>query len=140
MQQEEVRGSRALRLTFRYEGDRIELVSRQPVEMTLPPSHPLEEAEGQSGFWFTVRGRDGQPLYRRVMHPPIRTDAEVFSPQPTQNIKRVPVSRPSGTFVLVVPDLEAAETVTLHMHPLEPEAQALPAREIGRFELREHGR
>jgi len=131
------RGSRGLRLTFRYEGDRIELVSRQAVEVTLPVSHPLEPAEGQSGFWITVRAADGRPLYRRVLQSPIRTDAEVFSPEPTENIRQVPVSPARGTFVLLVPDLEGARALTLHSHPLRPEAQALPAREIARFDLAE---
>ncbi len=124
-----------LRLTFQYEGDRISLVSRQRVDMTLPPSHPLQEPEGQSGFWFTVRDRDERPLYRRVMESPIRVDAEVFSPDPSDNIQRVAVARPRGTFVLLVPEVEAAWTLTLHMHPVEPGAQALRAREIARFTL-----
>lgn len=124
-----------LRLTFSYDGDRIELVSRQRVQMILPASHPLDDGEGQSGFWFTVRAEDGRPLYRRATEPPIRVDAEVFSTEPTQNIQRIAVSRPRGTFVLLVPDLPAARTLTLHMHPIEPGAQAQRAREIARFPM-----
>jgi hypothetical protein len=126
-----------LRLTFSYEGDRVELVSRQRVQMTLPPSHLLDEGEDQSGFWFTVRAEDGRPLYRRVIQSPIRVDAEVFSPQPSQNIHRVAIAHPRGTFVLLVPDIAAARTLTLHMHPVQPDAQARPAREIARFPLAE---
>lgn len=130
-------GGRALRLTFRYEGDRVELVSSQPVEMLLPPSHPVDEGEGRSGFWITLRAADGRPVYRRVMHSPIRADVEVFSPEPEENIRRVPVDRPSGTFVVLVPDVEEARVLTLH--DSERRALAGPAREIARFELRREG-
>jgi hypothetical protein len=127
----------ALRLTFSYDGERVELVSRQRVQMTLPASHPLDEGEGQSGFWFTLRAEDGRPLYRRVSQSPIRVDAEVFSPEPTQNIQRVAIAHPRGRFVLLVPDITEARTLTLHMHPVEPGAQARPAREIASFPLGE---
>jgi len=132
-------GGRALRLTFRYEGDRVELVSSQPVEMLLPPSHAVDEGEGQSGFWFTLRAADDRPVYRRVTHSPIRRDVEVFSPEPGENIRRVPVDRPSGTFVLLVPDVEDARVLTLHDSAGEARALAGPAREIARFELRRAG-
>jgi hypothetical protein len=130
-------GGRALRLTFRYEDSRIELVARQQVDMLVPPSHPVDEGQGRSGFWFTVRAADGQPLYRRVMQSPIRTEAEVFSPAATENIHRVAVTRPQGTFVLLVPDLPAGQFLTLHMAPTQAAAQLQAAQEIARFDLRE---
>src|ERR1041385_7131622 len=104
----------ALRLTFEYEGSSIKLVSTQKVEMIVPPTHPLEGTEGQTGFWFTLSDAQGKAVYRRVVHNPIQFDREVFSNDPKNpSVHRVPVDKPKGTFVVLVPDIQEARTVQL---------------------------
>jgi hypothetical protein len=130
------RYNKALRLTFEYEGPTVKLVSAQSVDMILPLSHPLDTQQEQAGFWFTLTDADGKPVYRRVMHNPIGYDREVFSNDPVQpSIQRVPIPKPKGTFVLLVPDLPDARTVQLFSHPLEPAAHGQPARELARFTI-----
>jgi hypothetical protein len=128
---------RALRLTFDYEGDRVELVAQQRVEMTLPPSDPIEEGEGQAGSWYVLRDRNGAPVYRRVIQNPIRVDEEIFSDEPGNTLARRPVEQPRGQFVLLVPDIEEARALSLVGPPAEPRAGARPAEEIARFDLEE---
>jgi hypothetical protein len=128
--------NKALRLTFEYEGSSVKLVSAQSVDMILPPSHPLETTEAQTGFWFTLADNQGKPVYRRTVQNPIRYDREVFSNDPAHpSIQRVPVAQPKGTFVMLVPDVPEARTVQLFSHPLEPLAPALAAKEIARFTI-----
>jgi hypothetical protein len=125
----------ALRMTFSYEGDQISLVSQQPVEMILPPSHSLAEHEGQTGFWFTVHDAKNRALYRRVIQNPIRHDVEVFAPEGETTVHRQPVQKPKGTFTLLVPDIEGAQSVSISAPPLKPGAMHLGAGEIARFKI-----
>lgn len=101
------------RLTFDYEGDRISLVSDQIVNMIGPPGQPLEEAETTTGFSVIVRDAADRALYRRTGSSPIRSDAEVFSDDPSTPLHRVPVQEPRGTFVMLVPHVEGAVSVEL---------------------------
>jgi len=126
----------ALRLTFSYEGDKITLVSQQRVEMMLPPSHPLEVAEGQTGFWYTVEDAQQRAIYRRVMQNPIRHDVEVFSEDPATSVSRLAVSQPKGTFVILVPEVEGPQSVTFFSPPLQPRMAHLSAAPVVRFEIR----
>ncbi|HEX6673530.1 MAG TPA: hypothetical protein VF486_00675 [Actinomycetes bacterium] len=103
----------AVRLTFRYEGDEVRLVSSRRLDKLVPPDPDAEEAAERRGFFAEVRGADGSVLHRRLLHPPVRRDAEVFSDDPQRSLGRVPVERPSGVFSLVVPDLEEADHVAL---------------------------
>jgi len=128
--------NRALRLTFNYEGSNVKLVSAQSVDMILPPSHPLETKEEQSGFWFTLSNSRGKAVYRRILHNPISYDREVFSNDPADpSVQRVPVAKPKGTFVILVPDMADARTVQLFSHPQEPTGHGLAARELARFTI-----
>jgi hypothetical protein len=127
---------KALRLTFEYEGSTVKLVSTQSVDMILPPSHPLETKEEQSGFWFTLANAQGKVVYRRTLHNPISYDREVFSNDPAHpSVQRVPVAKPKGTFVMLVPDVADARTVQLFSHPLETAAHGLAARELARLTI-----
>ena len=130
------RYNKALRLTFEYEGPTVKLVSAQSVEMILPPSHPLDTQQEQAGFWFTLTDAQGKPVYRRAVNNPISYDREVFSNDPAHpSIQRVPVPKPKGTFVVLVPDVPDARIVQLFSHPLQPAAQGQPARELARFTI-----
>lgn len=110
---QEEQGRGAIRLTFAYEGDTVRLVSRRRVDMLVPPSDALSGFEGQQGFAAEVRLADGRLAYRRVLARPVPGDVEVFSGDPDEGIMRVPVERPEGVFVVVVPDLDQADHFAL---------------------------
>jgi hypothetical protein len=104
--------------------------------MILPPTEPLEGHEDQTGFWFTLSNAQGKPVYRRAIHPPIAYDREVFSDSPNHpSVHRVPVKKPKGTFMVLVPDVPEARTVQLFSHPLDPAGRGQPAREFARFDI-----
>jgi len=83
-------------------------------------------------------------LYRRVMHNPTSNDAEVFSDDPEQNISRAPAPKRKGVFVVVVPDTDKGDAVTLSRSSPEVKGPARgihalaskPATEILRFKLK----
>jgi hypothetical protein len=137
---------RALRLTFAYEGEEVRLQNLRPVEMIAPPGDELSGSE--QGFWIEVRDEKDDTLHRLVMEDPLSRDVEVFSPDPEHSVYRVPVEKPSGLFVVVVPDLEGADHVALMSsgapsaaaREVSPEvasrAPAGPAAEFARFPLR----
>lgn len=103
----------AVRLTFRYEGDEVRLVSRRRVDKLLPPDEEAQDAGERQGFFAEVRGADDRVLDRRLLHEPVRRDEEVFSNDPERSLARVPVERPAGIFSLLVPELEEADYVAL---------------------------
>jgi hypothetical protein len=128
---------RAFRLIFSYKGTRAQLASQQAVEMTLPPSHPMHDYGKQSGFWFELRDAAERVLYRRVIHDPFRTEMEAPSGDPSRPFTRMPVKDPQGTFVILVPALDPAQSVVLCAGPSDPRARA--AKEIVRVSLRPDG-
>lgn len=126
----------ALRLTFEYEGSNVKLVSKQKVEMILPPTQSLTGHENQTGFWFMLSNAQGTPVYRRAVHNPIAYDREIFSNNPEHpSVQRVPVAEPKGTFILLVPDVQEAKTIQLFSHPLNPAGRGLAASEFARFDI-----
>ena len=126
----------AVRLIFTYDGDDVTLVSRQRVQMIVPPHDELEKPEEHQGVWAEVRASDGSVLHRSVLHQPIRRDAEVFSDDPEQSMSRVPVERPQGAFTLVVPDLGEADYLVLMASPPAARAARPVAEELLRVPLR----
>lgn len=138
------KSAKAMRLTFSYDGDRVKLISQQPVDMIVPPSDPVKRYEKQKGFWAELKSDQDKTLYRRVMHNPTRNDAEVFSDDAEQSISREPAPKRKGVFVVVVPDSKQAREVTLFRSSPEVRGpthgiQALaskPAKEILRFKLK----
>lgn len=108
--------------------------------MIPPPTEPAEPKTGQTGFWYELHDTDGRPLYRRIVQNPIRFDAEVFSPDPKESIRRIELPNPEGTFVLLAPDLGEARSVVLFSSPLERKAAAEEARELARFPLARQSR
>jgi hypothetical protein len=135
---------KALRLTFSYDGDEVKLISQQRTEMTVPPSDPLKGYGKHKGFWAELKNERDKTLYRHVMHNPTRNDAEVFPETPGQSISREPAPKRKGVFVVVVPDTEKGEEVTLSRSSPEAEGPASgllalaskPATEIMRFKLK----
>lgn len=104
---------KAMRLTFSYDGDDVKLVSKQTVDMVVPPSDPVKGFARQKGFWAELKGAKDKTLYRQVMHNPTRNDAEVFSDDPEQSISRAPAPTRKGVFVVVVPETDKGEAVAL---------------------------
>jgi hypothetical protein len=128
----------AVRLTFRYEGDEVRLISSRRIDKVLPPEDEAAAAEERQGFFVEIRGADDRVLQRRSLRDPVRRDAEVFPDDPDRTLARVPVERPAGVFSLVVPDLEEADYVAL----VERRAQDRPglaavANELTRVPLRD---
>ena len=129
---------KAVRLIFSYDGNDVQLVSQQPVEMVLPASDPVSGHEGQKGFWAELKDQKNQTLFRRVMHNPMSGDVESFSNDPTQTVTRHPVPSSKGVFVVLVPDTEEGHAITLSSSTGEGQAMLAmkPATEIARFELK----
>jgi len=124
------------RLVFTYEGDQVELVSEQTIEMTAPPLDEVDKPEERAGFLLELRDARGGALYRRALYEPIQHDVEIFSSNPSQPMARRPVETPTGTFVVLVPDMPDAEEVVLHASPDRPDLPTRPLRELKRFRLR----
>ena len=124
------------RLTFEYDGDRISLVSEQHVQLIVPPSQPLDQAESESGFTVILRDGQGGPLYRLTRSSPTKHDAEVFNQEGDRTIERVTVEHPKGAFTILVPDVEGAETVELFGQPLRPQAHHENPQSLASFRLR----
>jgi hypothetical protein len=94
--------------------------------------------EGQPGFWYELHDGQDRSVYQRTTQNPIRFDAEVFTGEPKESIRRQEVSSPRGTFVLLVPDVPEAESIVLFGAPLPPRitSEGRPAKEVIRFPLR----
>ncbi len=91
----------ALRITFTYDGDSVHLASGRIVEMTVPPSDPIEGYQRQAGFWAELRDPAGTTIYRRVLDDPTPVYHEVHSADgPTTH---TPVRDRTGAFEIVVP-------------------------------------
>jgi hypothetical protein len=135
---------KAMRLTFSYDGDDVKLISQQRAEMMVPPSDPLKGYGKHKGFWAELKNERDKTLYRHVMHNPTRNDAEVFPETPGESISREPAPKRKGVFVVVVPDIDKGEEVTLSRSSPEAEGPASgllslasrPATEIMRFKLK----
>jgi hypothetical protein len=119
--------TRALRLIFEYAGDEVRLVSRQRIDKALPAEDPSDSPAGRAGYWVELRNADGESVHRQVLHEPIQQDVEVFSAGPEPSLARVPVERASGTFFVLVPDLEQAEELAVvRSFPDSPGLRAAP--------------
>jgi len=145
---------RALRLTFLYKEGRLRLLSRIPVEATVPASDDPPLLAGEHGSWLELLDASNRRLYRLLLHDPIPTDTEVFSPDPRQTMTRLPVAPKQAVFSVLVPELPEAETVALFSSafrptagtaiatadgvPLEPIANLplAPARPVARFPIK----
>ena len=126
-----------LRLTFAYRGRDVHLVATQRVAMIAPPSVTPAPAQGQSGYWFELRGATGALLFHRALSSPVRVDVEVFADGAGQSMQRVPTPSPEGRFDVLVPDLPAARNFVLFGTPSGATSEAAPSREVFRAEVSE---
>lgn len=145
----------ALRLTFTYDGDSIQLASGRTVEMIVPPTDPVDGYQGQAGFWAELRDTTGATIYRRVLHDPIPVYHEVHSPH--AQATRTPVRDQTGAFEIVVPfpppgsrlvlfrtpqpsGTEIGDFAGERARPAAPRVGTGEAQEFARFELDEVAR
>jgi len=105
--------SKAMRLTFSYDGDDVKLISQQRTEMIVPSSDAVKGYGTHKGFWAELRSGNDKTLYRTVMHNPTRNDAEVFPESPGGEISREPAPKRRGVFTVVLPDTDKGEHVIL---------------------------
>lgn len=137
----------AVRLIFVYEGDAIRLLSRQPLDVVVPPADAARRRDDRSGFWVEVRAETEDVLYRRAMTDPATIHSEVFSPDPAVSPERAPEPQAVGAFTVLVPNDEAASHVVLMGSPPPGGSPAprmasprkAPVREIARFPIRDPG-
>ena len=129
---------RALRLTFQFDGDHVELIDTERLEKLVPPMIGDSPEEGRhTGEWLQVRDGDGRPMFTRLLDDPLRTRVEVHDPDEGPHIVVGPPGR--GTFDVLVPDLPDAASAVLFASPALGKGKnegLRPAEPIGRFDLR----
>lgn len=108
----------AWRLTFRYDGDSVELISRERVAMIPPPPDP---ETGEARFRVELRDGGDQPVFSQRLDNPVSHEREVFSDDPERPIRHVHVDEPKGAFQVIVPDHpDAADLVLELAEPATP--------------------
>ncbi len=127
----------AIRLTFSYQGESVQLIKERSLDMIVPPSHDLEHQKEASGFWVEVLDNKRNTIYRRVSENPIKRYAEVRSNDPDRPLSMERIKDPKGIFTILIPEIKEAQDVALFSSAFSPEKKLSPAVEIARFEL--HG-
>jgi hypothetical protein len=103
----------SIRLIFEYEGDRVRLISQQPVDMVvtgfdLPPTN-----QAHAAYHVEARDENEKTLARVPARGAMESSAEVFPEHPGEPIIRHDVKVPKGAFTVVIPAPAAAHHVTL---------------------------
>ena len=114
---------RSVRLIFEYEGDRVRLVTQQPVEMAVT-GFDLPQVD-HPGYYVESRDVSNRTLARVPARNAFIGSAEVFPENHAEPITRLDVPQPKGAFTVVVPVPDTADHVTV-MH-LVPGKLAAPA-------------
>ena len=103
--------SRATRLIFEYDGDRVRVVQQTSVDIaaaTLPSAAP-----DQIGVFVDVRDAGNRTLARVPAPHALSTSIEAFPEEHDQQFSRRDVATPSGAFTVVVPVPAGADHVTI---------------------------
>lgn len=101
----------SVRLIFEYEGDKVRLVSQQPVDMVVTGFDlPLTD---QLAYHVEARDVNDKTLARVPARNALERSTEVFPEHPGEPITRHDVPVPKGAFTVVVPAPAAAHHVTL---------------------------
>jgi len=131
---------RTLRLTFAYEGSRIELVSQMRVEKITPPSLTPCPDENSSGYWVELQDKRGKCLFHRLLPDAIKDSAEIY-PQ-NKPLTRVPLREIKGRFEVLLPDLEEGVQVVVMGHPITEKGlrRHEPCRALAKFAIRHEGK
>ena len=126
----------AWRLTFRWDGTKIELIRRRLVQMIAPATTGEQPIAGKhSGIWLELRDRNDKTLYHRSITRFMGAKAEVFHPGGAMTHH---LGDPGNAqFEVVVPNLPRTAWLCIISSPFESNALLHePAREIARFSLR----
>lgn len=138
-----LRRDQAIRLTFSYDDNTLELVSQQVVDKRTRDSDPIldpQRDEPQSGFWFELQDDNGKTAYRQILHNPIRLSEEVRPEDRKEFSSQRTVEQPRGTFFLLAPYRTDARNVVIVSSPLDTKRSTEAARPIVRFTLGDDGR
>jgi hypothetical protein len=128
---------RSLRLTFRYDGESVELVKVERLEMIAPPTvGTAPEAGTHGGEWLVIRDRGGRALSWRVLHDPLGTRVEVHDPERGPSIVTGPAGQ--GVFEVLVPDLPGAQQAELYVSQQRDDSLQ-PAERTAVFDLTAFG-
>lgn len=126
--------SHALRLTFEWRGAQISLVGGERVAMIVPASAPEPPDADTTGYSFSLLDANGNVIYRRPLHGPLRIDTEAYAPGRGRAIERVPLAPTEGQFTVLVPDLANARTFRLSGPP-DPRRSGDRASELIRLDV-----
>jgi hypothetical protein len=66
------------RLAFAYDGDKVDLVRAERIEMIAPPVVTPPPEANAGGFWLEVRDKQGNLIYHRPLYNPLRRHVEHF--------------------------------------------------------------
>jgi hypothetical protein len=101
----------SVRLIFEYEGDKVRLVSQQPVDVAVTGFDlPLTD---QAAYHVESRDENDKTLARVPARNALERSAEVFPEHPGEPIVRHDVPVPKGAFTVVIPAPPATHHVTL---------------------------
>lgn len=105
---------RAIRLVCVADADGVRVTSRSRLAKVVPPTESLPDvssAAGRSGFWVEVRDAADRVRYRRVMADPLPSRLE--APAENGGFGQLPGAPSTGTFTVLVPDLDDGEELVL---------------------------
>ena len=127
--------TRAIRLTFSYDGEKVTLLGQQRVEMIVPGSDPVLNEGPLLGCWLDLKDVQGRLLFRRAIHNPLLSSVEIFGQDQGRNIVRKSVDSAKGLFVVLLPDTEQIDHVVLNISGEDSGGQQFREKEIGCFPL-----
>lgn len=114
---------RAIRLTFSFGPDGIQLIDTQTIEKRVPPSDPLPAELDAMTVAAEVRSADEAPTFRAVVPQAIPRDVEVFDPDLPGGVRRDPSPPAQGVFTVLIPESDAADHVVLLGRPPAADVQ-----------------
>jgi hypothetical protein len=106
--------SHALRVTFSYDANAITLGSVRRIAMRVLAPARLPPTGKAVGHWLAVEDLGGKILYHIPLHNPLQYDREVFAPGADGKATRVASTATSGSFDVLVPDLQEGVRLVLH--------------------------
>ena len=96
----------AIRLTFSYDGDKINVTSKQKINKFLPPADNIAGQEASSRFWYELRDSKSNVIYDQNLNDIIKDDVEIFSTNPNDPAFMMhELSDKKGVFSIVIPDM-----------------------------------
>jgi hypothetical protein len=114
---------RAIRLTFSFGPDGIQLIDSQTIEKRVPASDPLPAEFDATTVAAEARTADEAPTFRAVIPQAIPRDVEVFDPDLPGGVRRDPSPPASGVFTVLIPEHDGAEHVVLLARPRAADVQ-----------------